>query len=407
MLTYPEFSEKVLTISRYLIIVAAISAPISTAVCSIACVGILLTWLISGQAFSTLKISYQHRVGKAIFVFYAWLIIGTFYADTSLQLKINTLLSWQKLIFVFILLGLFYQPHWQRRFVYSYLAFMHLASLVALLFWLTNIPIFEQPAGIIMTNYVSQSMAFIVALLCCLFLSNKTENAKYKFYLWACCLVFMVNILAISPARSGYLALPPAVIFAGICIYGTKKLPQLLAILTGILLMAGLGSSNLQQRIKLGLQEQTTYQSSNNETSIGLRMVFYQNTLDLIKESPSFGYGTSSFQTVYSQYVATKYSDWRGGKTSDPHNQYLFVLLENGGIGLLIFVAYIYFALSEGWRHPLYGQIAASILIAFCVSSLFNSHFKTFPEGNLLAFFLGALLAQAPKAAGVPAEEYA
>jgi len=39
-----------------------------------------------------------------------------------------------------------------------------------------------------------------------------------------------------------------------------------------------------------------------------------------------------------------------------------------------------------------YGVIAASFLVAICASSLFNSHFKTYAEGYLLAFLLGVLL---------------
>ena len=70
--------------------------------------------------------------------------------------------------------------------------------------------------------------------------------------------------------------------------------------------------------------------------------------------------------------------------------------LENGLVGLLIFLAYIYIAIKQGATQKSYGIIAASVLVAFATTSLFNSHFKTFPEGHLLAFFVGCLLAQQP-----------
>ncbi|WP_246534947.1 O-antigen ligase family protein [Methylomonas paludis] len=397
MLTYTRFSKISQQLCRYLIILAAMSAPISTMVCSIACVGIIVTWLLSGQVISGLKIAYQHPVGKAILIFVGWLLISMFYADTSAQTKLTTLLSWQKLFFVFILLGFFYQADWQRRFVYSYFIFMSLAALISLLCWFVKFGTFDQSPGIIMTNYVAQSIALIAALLCAVFLLNKPDSGVPKAYLWLSNALFVINIFIISPARSGYIALPPALIFAGIYFYGFKKLPQLIAILFSIIMIAGLSSSNLQQRIKLGLQEQTSYQTSASETSIGLRMIFYKNTMELISQNPLWGYGTSSFESVYSHYAAAQSSDWHGGKTGDPHNQYLFIWLENGLVGLILFGFYIYYALRVGWYHPAYGQIAAGFLIAICASSLFNSHFKTFPEGNLLAFFMGALLALPPK----------
>jgi O-antigen ligase len=395
MLTYTVFSEKSLNLCRCLTIVAAIAAPISTAVTSIASVAILVSWLISGQALQSLKTSFQHPVGKMIVLFGAWLIVGALYADTDWPSKLQTLSSWKKLFFVFILLGLFYQQQWQRRFVYYYVMIMVIAGIAALPLWALDLVVKEgKEPGIIMTNYSTQSLAFIAALLCCLFLVNQPLNAKYKRYLWAACALFLLNIFFVSPARSGYLALPPAAVFACITLYGYKKLPRILGILFSILLVAALSSSNLQQRIKLGLEEQNNYQSSDNLTSIGVRMVFYKNTMELIKENPLFGYGTSSFETTYSAHAATKSQDWHGTSTGDPHNQYLFIWLENGLIGLLLFFAYIYTAIRQGLSNKPYGPIASSFLVAICASSLFNSHFKTFPEGYLLAFFLGALLAR-------------
>ena len=397
MPTFAEFSEKSLALCRYFAIITAIAAPVSTAVSSVASIALLVTWLISGQALQTLKKSYQHPVGKAMLLFVAWLIIGALYADTEWPAKITTLLSWKKLFFAFILLGLFDEALWQRRFVHSYVIFMFFAGIAALPLWAFGLNVREGATGpgIFMTNWSSQSIAFVAAFLCCIFLiQNEALSIKQKRYAWMAIAIFLFNILFISTSRSGYLALPASLFFAGMIIYGYKKLPQILLVLFGVLLIVGASSSNLQERIKLGLQEKSSYQSSGNESSIGLRMVFYKNTLELIKDRVIFGYGTSSFEKTYTALAASKYQDWRGGKTADPHNQYLFVWLENGLIGLLLFFAYIYVALKQGLHNKPYGPIAACFLVAICASSLFNSHFKTFAEGNLLAFFLGALLAR-------------
>lgn len=394
MLISSAISEKALDLCRCLAIVAAIAAPISTAVTSIAMVTILAIWLLSGQSLQTIKISFRNPVGKTIVLFVAWLIIGALYADTDWHSKLHTLSSWKKLFFVYLLLGLFTERLWQKRFVYGYVIAMVIAGIIAIPLWAFDIVL--RPSGepgIFMTNHSTQSLAFVAAVLCCLFLTNEPLIAEHKRYLWASSTLFLVNIFFISTARSGYLALPPAALFAGISLYGYKKLPQILGILLSVLLIAILSSTTLQDRIKLGLQERASYQSSTSETSIGIRVVFYQNTLELIKEKPIFGYGTSSFEETYSSHAASKAHDWRGISTADPHNQYLFVWLENGLIGLLLFFVYIYSALRQGLHNKPYGTIAASFLIAICASSLFNSHFKTFAEGYLLAFFMGALLA--------------
>lgn len=397
MLTYSVFSEKSLNLCRYLTIVAAIAAPISTAVTSVASAAILVIWLISGQSVKTLKLSVQQPVGKMILLFVAWLIVGALYADTGWHEKITTLLSWKKLLFVFILLGVFNQEFWKRRFVWSFLVTMVIAAIIAAVAWAFAWE--AKPghgAGIIMTNNSAQSVAFVAASLCSLFLLQEALSTAKKRWLWATLVLFLFDIFFVGTSRSPYLAAAVAIVFAAITIYGHKKAPHIIgASLLGLILI-GFSSTTLQERIKIALAEHATYQSSDHDSSIGTRAILYENTLELIKKKPVFGYGTSSFEKAYGELVTSKYHDWRSKVGGDPHNQYLFVWLENGLVGLTFFVAYIVVAIRQGLGNKPYGAIAASFLVAICVSSLFNSHFKTFPEGYLLAFFLGALLSRKP-----------
>jgi O-antigen ligase len=212
----------------------------------------------------------------------------------------------------------------------------------------------------------------------------------------AICL-FIFNIFFISGARTGYLALPIAVVFAMGSLYGYKKFPIIIAIVSILLTGLVVSSSTLQQRIDEGLKEFNSYDTSPHISSIGVRVIFAKNTLELIKQKPLLGYGTSSFESVYGQYAATHYQGWRALTTTDPHNIYLYVCLENGLIGLIIFLSYIFIALRQGLRQGFYGKMAASFLMAITVASLFNAYFKTFPEGHLLAFFIGILLANNKK----------
>lgn len=395
-MAFSDFSEKSLNISRSLAIFAAIAAPISTGATGIACIALLVFWLLSGQALRTLKLSWQQPFGKMIVLFYAWLILGSFYAETDWPSKLQTLSSWKKLLYAFILLGMFQTAEWQKRFVNCYAVAMVISAVIGLFLW--SFDLIVRPsngaiyAGIFMTNHATQSMAFVAATLCCIFLLHECESPRLKYFIWAAIGLFLFNIFFISTARSSYIALPIAAVFAAGSIHGFRKLPGILALAAVVILAFGLTSNTLRERVKLALDEQANYQTSSAETSVGVRMIFYKNTLELIREKPWLGYGTSSFKPVYSAHAASKYLDWRAVATGDPHNQYMFVWLENGLFGLLLFLAYIYIGIRQGFKNPPYGAIAASFLIAIAASSLFNSHFKTYAEGYMLAFFLGALL---------------
>lgn len=396
MISYSVIGEKSLNLSRYFAILAAIAAPASTAITGIACIAMLSTWLMSGDALKSLRRSAAQPAGKMLLVFFAWLIIGCFYAQTPWADKLTTLSSWKKLLYTFILLGIFYQSEWKVRFVNVYLTVMSVAAVIAIPYWFLKIQWVGKEAGIFMTNHSSQSLAFVVAALCCIFLFKEAQSLPKKRLLIGLLLLFLVNIFFINPSRSGYLALPVAAVFAFINLYGYKKIPHILGAMLIALALIVATSTTVQQRIKLGLEEKNQAQASKEITSIGIRVIFAQNTWELIQENPIVGYGTSSFKHVYAPHVAKKYQDWRKEAATDPHNQYLFIWLENGLIGLLIFLTYIYIAIKQGASQQTYGAIGASVLIAITTTSLFNSNFKTFPEGHLLAFFVGCLLAQTP-----------
>ena len=396
-MSYSAVTQKFLIASYCFAIVTAIAAPISTFIASIASIAMLVTWILSGHLWQGLKYSASHPAGKMILVFFIWLMISAFYADTAVQDKLITLYSWRPLFFSFLLLGMFYKIEWKKRLIYSYLMVMVIAALISLILWLLDIYMRGLPSpGIIMTNHTSQSMAFFVGVLCALFLWIKTTGLQKKSVLAVVILLFVVNIFFVSPSRSGYVALPVAAVFFLVNAYGLKKIPHILAGVMVVGLIIALSSNTLQERTKLALAEKTNVQKDTKLTSIGLREIFRENAIDLIRQKPILGYGTSSFKNTYSEYVAKKYQDWRAEGVSDPHNQYLFVWFENGVIGLILFLAYILVAIRSGVQQKSYSLIAASVLTGYVVTSFFNSHFKTFPEGHLLAFFVGCLLAYLP-----------
>ena len=127
---------------------------------------------------------------------------------------------------------------------------------------------------------------------------------------------------------------------------------------------------------------------------MGIRAVFYENTVELIRERPWFGLGSGAFGEAYTAHVRGKYTDWRAMPSGDPHNQYLYVLAEQGIVGLMAFLSFIALALADrGDRGPT-RLIAIGMLLAWCATSMLSSHFQTFSEGHLLAFFLAAMLAR-------------
>jgi hypothetical protein len=199
----------------------AIAAPVSTDYqCGLRCR--VNSMAISGYACD-LKISARQPAGKM--VLFSRGIISSLYADTAWADKVNTLSSWKKLLYMFVLLGLFDQTQWKARFVKGYLAAMSLAAVIAVPLWLLDIQVkIGHEAAIFMTNHSSQSLAFLVAALCCIFLLKESISLQKKRVLAALLVLFLFNVFFISASRSGYLALPVAAVFAFVNLYGYKFL---------------------------------------------------------------------------------------------------------------------------------------------------------------------------------------
>jgi O-antigen ligase len=166
------------------------------------------------------------------------------------------------------------------------------------------------------------------------------------------------------------------------------------AVLAALLAGAMALSPLTRDRLASAMNEWQNAATLAEPTSLGIRAVLYENTLEIVREQPWLGTGTGGFGAAYAAHVKGKYTDWRVLPTVDPHNQYLFLLAEQGIFGLAAFLAFLLAALADRGDGTRARVVAVGMLLAWCATSLLSSHFKTFSEGHLLAFFLGAMLAR-------------
>lgn len=106
-------------------------------------------------------------------------------------------------------------------------------------------------------------------------------------------------------------------------------------------------SSLFNQRVNLAISEVQNFQP-NSQTSVGSRIGFYINTLEMSVNRPIdevlLGSGVGDFPEDYtaslSELKAVKlYADTKQGHHSHPHNQYLYELAALGLVGFIIFLS--------------------------------------------------------------------
>ena len=113
-----------------------------------------------------------------------------------------------------------------------------------------------------------------------------------------------------------------------------------------ILIIAWNTSPVFKKRAIEAVSDVTKYQdtaqshSGTIDTSVGIRLYFNQHSLNLLKESPVYGYGTGSFENIFNEYVEN--SEGLVFKTTNPHSNHALILVQFGIVGFLVYFNMFY-----------------------------------------------------------------
>lgn len=387
------WTSRCLNAARYGAIAVAVCAPFSTALTSVAAGVMVLAWLLSGAAHHVLAEALRQPIGKALAIFLLVTSTGLLYGAAPMPDRWAEFLGWRRLGYALVLLGLFGELHWKQRFVKAFLVAATLgavASFLAMAGWIPSKT--SQAAGVLLQNHAVQGITFGLAMLCALHLSRGFTDRRHGSLL-ALAALFAANIVFVTPARSGYLAMLIALLVWGWSIAGWRRAITVTALIVAAMTAAYLASSTMRTRVDQAVRETLHASDAEQLTSMGTRVLFYQTAVEMIRERPLFGYGSAGFGAEYTRIVSQRYSDWRATPASDPHNIYLLILATHGFFGLVAFLYFLFSALRHTPRDAMQWIGTGSLLIVMA-TSLFSSHFRTFPEGHLIGMFLGVMLAR-------------
>lgn len=389
-------SQRLIDLARIAAIIACVGLLYSPSVATIGLAATYVAFLTSGQAVSRAKAALIRPLVYWGAAFLGIVLLAMVYASVPWSDRWTDFSKWRTIVWLAVALMLFDQACWKDRLLVTFLAGTAVAvvgSFVAAAGWVT---LWRAPHELL-RNTGTQGMAFASAALICVWITlEKRSLLGLATWIWPVLgLLCLVNVIFITDARSGY-ALLGVGLFVLLCWKASWRYRVL--IMTGLLVAGGLAfsvSPRMQGKVMAGVTQWTSESESVQLTNFGSRRVFYQNSLEMLQEHWLLGVGTGGFVQAYGDHVTGKYaaSDWRAMHTTDPHNQYLAVWLQQGVAGLVLFLAWIAAMIRDRESPRVYHRLAVALLAGWCVTSLFSSHFRTFAEGHLLATFLGVLLA--------------
>lgn len=370
-------------LSQVFAIVTAFVLPLTTAALEVFLIATVIFSLLAGNWREKYTILRTNPVALMFLVFFSLPVIGIFYTSASQLDVVHSLLKYSKFLFGFFLFSVFLD---ERTAHYAIVAFLLAATLTLLLSFVKFftgwdlLHRFGSDSGIfkdhIFTGFLLAFTSYCYGLLAF------SRNA----WRWAFALLFFLaafNVLFINVGRSGYL-----VFFSLLCLlswqqWRWKGLAKFFLLAIFLLASIFLFKNNFRSSFLTTQSEIQKYDRGKINTSSGLRLSFYKNSLTLLRQHPWLGTGTGSFTQVYSQQAKD-----HSINTHNPHNEYLNIGVQFGALGIITLLALFWIHWYESFRlAPIRKNFAQAVLISIAVGSLFNSWFMDVTQGCFYIFF--------------------
>ncbi len=377
--------ESFITTAKVSLISFAFTLPLSTTVSTIFFYFSAFFALLFVPFRMHLSFLSQIKTAQLFLLLFLLLCIGVFYSSAPWQQALAMLSKYDKFLLSVLFLALLTENKWRRMtingFVIATLLSIFLIYLID--FKLANFQNRYTVGGGLFKDYIQTSFLANITfyILAYRFLFEKT-NRYHWFYLLA--LPFLIYYITfISAGRTGYVVF--CLIILLLCWQRFRFKGLILGAVLAILCMglAGLHSKEFQSRVNEAYSNLQTYHHEKS-TSVGYRLSFAHESLQLIKQHPIFGTGTGSLA-----YEVAHMQPQPIALTRNPHNEYLNITVQLGLIGLLVLLLMYYYCIYEARLLPLEMQhFARAITLVIMLGSCFNSWLMDTTEGHFFCVFL-------------------
>jgi O-antigen ligase len=395
--------ERATAMARVLLLAVIVSMLVSTSVAIAFEFTAYATFLLQPALRSRVVALRRNPVAIGLSVFVAAIVLGALHGPAAGVESASALFAWRRVLILPLALAVFDDTGSKLLAAkVTLLAGLFGASASFLTQGLDLQVTAKIGHGIIFQNYATQGMFLSVGAavaMSALLRNNTVKDDRLlgnRLAMGIALLVLVVDIIYVLPGRSGYVTVVVFLVSVVVLLIpGSWRLKVGAGAVLVVVLTTLLASSAVtRSRVSQALAEIADVDRAAEPSSLGQRVVFVRNTMRMIADHPVFGVGTGGFLEGYRPYAQSK-SGWQRQDTGDPHNQFLKILAEQGVIGLVAMLFFLYQAFACPAPAP-YRQLAIAVLLGWCSTSLASSHFSTFAESRMIFFWLGAMLSGLP-----------
>lgn len=404
-----DFTGKSDAVGRWTAVALGASIPVSVALDNLLLLLVLVTWILGRGYREKLELVRTNSPARCFLALFAVLLAGALAGGAPVAEAMDFLGKYDDFFFVALFIPLFREPRVRRYALTGFALAMAVTLLLSYLIAagvLPATPLFDgDPHNpTVFKLHITQNllMAFAAYLFAVAARHQAVRWKRFALFLLAGLAIF--NVLFMVQGRTGYVVLGALMVYYFYDWLGWKGIA---AGITAIALLTGAAfftSTAFHQRLSLGLSEFSQWHPGRaSETSIGLRLEWYRNSLAIIREHPFFGVGTGNFANAYAEKVKGTGMEL----TRNPHNEYFLITVQTGivGLGLLLYLFYRQWRLAVLLPTRIEYDIARGLVLTIALGSLFNSLLLDHTEGLFYAWMSALLYAglnPALKAGGSP-----
>ena len=382
-----------ITTSDIFVILIVLSLPWSTSLVAIFAVATLVTMVPFFDARAFLQ-SLRRPVCTVPIALVALAALGTLWSDAPWGARLYAVGPAAKLLMLPVL---FYHFERSSRGLQVFAAFLVSCVLLMVMSWIVAFDPglalrSHADYGVPVKNYIDQSQEFA---LCAVVLAYpvialvRAGRMVPAVLLGAIALSFVVNMAFVIVSRTALVTMP--VMLAVFTLLHLKWRTNLI-VLGAAIVLAGLAfaaSPKLQQKIASFQSQYQSYKDTNESTSIGQRLEFWEKSLRFFADAPIVGHGSGSTQGLFQQAAVDSKVLAGAPGIGNPHNQTLNVAIQWGLLGVVLLYAMwlVHLLLFRG--DGLVAWIGLMVVVQNFFTSLFNSHIFDFNEGWIYVLGVG------------------
>ncbi len=383
-----KYSEK----SLYLAVVLTFFClPLGTAPTTIASVLVLAIWLFSGLAFAkrqTYRAPYWWPVYGLMLL--PW--IGLLYTMDTTGLGLEYA---QKTLYWLLGLGVAavaFEKFPARYCVQAFMLGLLLNVVVVVIQIVFHLPDKNGAHRGLGPDYSTLSAYLIVGIMIGVFFLGRRQQAGKKVALSAVIGLYFFH-LVILQSRASYVAMVILTPFIGYTFFKSHQVIKTLALcvlIPGLMMV----SPVVRERASQTVENFTYHLHSKDETAWGERysirqdrLFMWNKALTIIARKPWLGVGTGGYAMAIGAYGGDPDAPW----IAHPHNNFLYMAVSFGIVGLAFFIWFLVVMLKRGWRHrqTSAGYMLLSVVLVMTVTGLFNSQILDVGTAILLALVVG------------------